>query len=183
MIISAAAQRALKVIHLMAVSFWIGGCVALLALLLVSLHAESGSELYGVFRGMNIITLIVAAYLGGYGSFFTGLAYSICTNRGFTRHKWIIFKWVMTVFIILSGAIYMGPTRIKMMELVRVHGLAARTMPDYASGQTLLAVLSVVQFVMFLACTIISVYKPWEQRELAERYKHVRPVSSGRPTD
>lgn len=183
MIISAGAQRVLKVIHLMTISFWIGGCVALLALTLVSRHAESGSELYGVFRSMSIVTMVVAAYLGGYGSFFTGLAYSICTNRGFVRHKWVILKWAMTIFIILSGAIYMGPTRFKMMELVRVHGLAAQSMPEYQEGQLVVGVLAVVQFIMFLVCTILSVYKPWEQRELAERYKHVRPVNSGQRPD
>lgn len=179
MIISSAAQRVLKVIHLMAVSFWIGGCLALLALTLVSRHAESGSELYGVFRSMSIVSLVVVVYLGGYGSFFTGLAYSICTNRGFVRHKWVILKWAMTIFIILSGALCAGPTRIKMMELVREHGLAAQSMAGYQDGQFVVGVFAVVQFIMFLICTVLSVYKPWEQQELAARYKHVRPINNG----
>ena len=180
MIISASAQRVLKVIHLMTISFWIGGCVAIMSLLLVSRHAESGSELYGVFRSMNIVALIVAAYLGGYGSFFTGLAYSICTNRGFVRHKWVILKWAMTIYMIMAGFLYLGPTKSAMMEQVHIHGLAALEIPDYQSGQSVVFILSVIHFIMFLVCTILSVYKPWEQQELAERYKHVRPISSGK---
>lgn len=183
MIISAAAQRVLKVIHLMTISFWIGGCVAIMALMLVSRHAESGSELYGVFRSMNIVAIIVAAYLGGYGSFFTGLAYSICTNRGFVRHKWVILKWGMTIFMILSGFLFMGPAKIKMMEMVRVSGLEAQNTLEYQHCQTVLFILAVTQFIMFLICTILSVYKPWEHDELAERYKYVRPVSHEKRPD
>lgn len=177
MIISASAQRVLKVIHLMTVSFWIGGCVAIMSLMLISRHAESGSELYGVFRSMNIVSLVVAAYLGGYGSFFTGLAYSICTNRGFVRHKWVILKWTITIYIILCGFLFMGPVKIEMMELVREHGLGVQNIERYQSSESLMLVLSILNFVLFLVCTILSVYKPWEQHELAERYKHVRPIN------
>lgn len=187
MIISASAQRVLKVIHLMTVSFWIGSGVALLSLTLTSRYAESGSELYGVLRSMNVITLVVAVYLGAYGSFFTGLAYSVCTNRGFIRHKWVILKWAMTIFIIAFGAFYIGPDKIIMMDLVHEHGLAAQSMPEYQQAQKELLYFHVVGLSMFLICTVLSVYKPWERQELAERYKYVRPVGSGsspeEPTD
>lgn len=183
MIISASAQRVLKVIHLMTISFWIGSGVATLSILLSSNYAETGSELYGALRSMNLVTLIVAVYLGGYGSFFTGLAYSICTNRGFIRHKWVVLKWGMTIFIILTGALYMGPTKIVMMELVHDHGLGVLDMPEYQRAQTLLTCLSVVNIAMFLICTVLSVYKPWEREELEKRYRYVRPMGSGKPYD
>lgn len=183
MIISARAQRVLKVVHLMTASFWIGSGVATLSILLSSQYAESGSELYGVLRSMNVVTLVVAVYLGGYGSFFTGLAYSICTNRGFVRHKWVILKWGMTISIILVGAFYMGPTKIIMMELVHDHGLGVLAMPEYLSAQKSLTYTSLLNLAMFLLCTALSVYKPWEREELEKRYIHVRPVGSGEPYD
>ena len=177
MIISPEAQRVLKVVHLLTVSYWIGGCVALITLLLVSGSAETGSELYGILRSMNIITLIVVVYLGAYGSFFTGLAYSICTNRGFVRHKWVVLKWSMTIAMIFTGAFWMGPKKIIMMELVMEHGLGAMALEAYQEAETWLMLLFALQLAMFVVCTVLSVYKPWEREELAERYKHVRPVS------
>lgn len=183
MIISPSAQRVLKVVHLMTVSFWIGGCVALMALVFTSRHALSGSELYGVLRSMNVVTLVVAVYLGAYGSFFTGLAYSICTNRGFVRHKWVILKWSMTILIMALGAVYMGPTKITMMDLVREYGLRAREMPEYRSALSTISWLYVLQFGLFLLCTVLSVYKPWEREELAQRYRYVRPPGDGEPPE
>lgn len=178
MIISAAAQRVLKVLHLMAISFWIGGCLSLLALLVASFKVSNGAELYALLRGMNVVTLNVVVYLGAFGSFFTGLAYSLCTNRGFVRHRWIVLKWSLTICMMVAGTVLMAPKSILMMELALESGLQAQTMPIYLEARNTLVAMFILQITMLMICTVLSVYKPWEKEELANRYRHVRPLKS-----
>jgi putative copper export protein len=169
--ISGNAQKILKTLHLLAVSFWIGGCLALFILLNASGYAQSDGELYGMLRSFQYVNVYVVVYGGALGSFFTGLAYSICTNRGFFRHKWIIIKWALTLYLMLTGTLLLGPWSTYLLETARKTGLAALADPEYARVASLHWTLQVAELGLFVAATVISVYKPWEIQETISRLR------------
>lgn len=165
MIISGNAQRILKVLHLLTASFWIGGGLSELVLHYTSSTAQNGDELFGILRSFRFISVYVAVYLGAFGTFFTGLAYSLCTNRGFIRHKWIIIKWVSTIYLILCGATYLGPWSVQMLETVQTLGTAAFADANYQLTQERHLLLLSINMALMVILTAISVYKPWETKE------------------
>lgn len=165
MIISGNAQRVLKIFHLLAVSFWIGGGLSESMLFYASTTAESGGELFGILRGSRFISVYVVVYLGAFGSFFTGLAYSLCTNRGFFRHKWIIIKWASTVYLMICGTFLLSPWSTEMLETAQSLGLGAIEDPAYIEARSKLLWLLTVHMSVMIILTIISVYKPWEAKE------------------
>lgn len=152
----------------------------MLVLLVASFSVNSGNELYAMLRGMNVVTLMVVVYFGAFGAFFTGLAYSLCTNRGFIRHRWIVLKWSLTICMMVAGTVLMAPKSVLMMELALKDGLQAQSMPVYLEAQHTLIAMFILQMTMLVLCTVISVYKPWEKSELANRYRHVRPLKGKR---
>ncbi|UQZ88827.1 hypothetical protein C4J81_06275 [Deltaproteobacteria bacterium Smac51] len=165
MIISGNAQKALKILHLLAVCFWVGGALCELLLYYISSSAESGGELFGIMRGTRFVSLYVVVYLGAFGSFFTGLAYSLCTHRGFFRHKWIIIKWATTIYMIACGFMFLGGWGAELAEKAYFLGLAALDDPAYMAIRTKLLFTVSGHMVLFIILTAISVYKPWETKE------------------
>ena len=165
MLISGNAQKILKILHQLAVSVWMGGGLALVILLHASGNAQSDGELYGILRSFRFVNVYVVIYVGALGSFFTGLAYSICTNRGFFRHKWIILKWALTMYLILAGSFMLGPWSTFLLETAGKMGLAALSDPEYIRVSSLHWALEIAGLFLFVAATAISVYKPWEIRE------------------
>lgn len=168
MIISGSAQRILKILHLLAVSFWIGGALSEILIFYATSTAESEGELFGLLRGARFVAVYVVVYLGAFGSFFTGLAYSLCTNRGFFRHKWIIIKWASTVYLIICGLTLLGPWSTEMLETAQSLGIDALADGGYIMARFKLLSLLSAHVAILIVLTAISVYKPWETGEAIE---------------
>lgn len=165
MIISANAQRILKILHLLAVCFWVGGSLSELLLLYASSTAHNSDELFGILLSSRFVSVYVVVYLGAFSSFFTGLAYSLCTKRGFFRHKWIVIKWVSTVALMLMGGFYLGPRAVEMLEAAQRLGLEAYSDAGYQTLWDKLLIYQIVHMVLLIVLTVISVFKPWEVAE------------------
>lgn len=169
MLLSNNAQKILKVFHLLAVCFWVGGGMGLLLLLYAAMDATSADELFGILKSYSFINVIVTVYMGAYASFFTGLAYSLCTNRGFFRHKWIVLKWLMTLGMILGGSFFLGPWSTRMLEMAKSSGLAALQDPEFQKIYAMHTKTLFVYMAIFVVATVLSVYKPWEREEIMRR--------------
>lgn len=171
MLISDNGQKILKIFHLFAVCFWVGGGMGLILLLHAANDAGSSEELFGILKSYRFIDVFITMYLGAYGSFFTGLAYSLCTNRGFFRHKWIILKWAMTLGMIVCGTAFLGAWSTHMLEMADSMGLAALRDPEFQRIYKLHLVLSWVYMGLFVVATVLSVYKPWEKSEIIRQHR------------
>lgn len=169
MLISNNAQKILKIFHLFAVCFWVGGGMGLMLLLRAAPDAGSADELFGILKSYRFINVIVTVYMGAYCSFFTGLAYSLCTNRGFFRHKWIILKWGMTLAMILCGSFFLGPWSTQMLEMTTSMGLAALEDPEFKQIYSQHMYALIMYMALFIVATVLSVYKPWEREELVRQ--------------
>lgn len=156
-----AQQKLLKSFHLISASIWMTGVVTLTLMPFVSKNITMGDELYMYdriyhFIDMNILTPAAIFTL------ITGLIYSVFTKWGFFKHGWLIYKWITTLAIILTGTFYLGPMVTKMLEIVDIKRIAALEDPYYAAGLTIGSWASILNAILLITAVVVSVYKPWK---------------------
>jgi hypothetical protein len=79
------------------------------------------------------------------GTAITGLLYSLLTPWGFFRHRWLLAKWAIALFCVLSGALWLGPSETAMLEISGRLGGAALSDAGYVSSMRINFCLGVVQ--------------------------------------
>lgn len=154
----------LKSFHLIAVSCWIGGAISLILLYFIKSGINNGGVLYGINRSIHHVDMAVVVIPGAFGCLITGLVYSLFSNWGFFRHKWIIFKWIVTVAAILFGTFFLGPWETGMMEISGKLGLNSLTDTEYLYNQKMNLVFGTVQVSVLIITVFISIFRPWRKR-------------------
>jgi uncharacterized membrane protein len=161
--LSATGLRWLKAFHLVAVSCWVGGAIALALLYFLKSGVDDGGVLYGINQSIHHVDTYVIVVPGAFGCLITGLAYSCFSRWGFFRHRWITCKWIITIAAILFGTFFLGPWEKTMMELSGSLGISALGDPAYHHNQRMHAVFGAVQTLVLIATVFVSVFKPWRQ--------------------
>ena len=157
--------RWLKGFHLIAVSCWVGGAVALLLLYFIKQDVNDGGVLYGINRSIHHVDMAVVVIPGALGCLLTGIIYSTFSNWGFFKHKWMVVKWIVTVAAILFGTFYLGPWETTMMEISGKLGISALTDPSYLYNQRMNLFFGALQCLVLMTTVFISIFKPWKKKE------------------
>lgn len=154
-------QKFLKGAHLISAGLWLS-CVIVLALLpVISSRLVSGDEIYLyslVYHFIDMFILTPAAIF----TLLTGLVYSLFTKWGFFRHGWLIYKWVVTVLIIVIGTFYLGPMVERLLEIADTKRAAALQDQYYLHGQSVGIYAAIINSTLLTLAVFISVYKPWK---------------------
>ena len=154
-------QKLLKAIHLVSVSLWLSSVVILMLLPIISKRITLGDELYMYNRAYHFIDMLIltpAAML----TLITGLIYSLFTKWGFFRHGWIVYKWFVTLFIIITGTVYLGPMVTKLLEISDVKRIAALQDQYYIQGEIVGQYAAIINSSLLIIAVFLSVYKPWK---------------------
>ncbi|ACF46028.1 conserved hypothetical protein [Prosthecochloris aestuarii DSM 271] len=154
-------QKFLKFLHLVTAGLWLS-CVFMLAMLpIIAMRLSSGDEIYLynlVYHFIDMFILTPAAVL----TLCTGLCYSLFTHWGFIRHGWLIYKWIVTLTIVVTGTVYLGPLVSDLLDIANTERIAALQNPYYIQGQTIGIAASILNTILLLAAVLVSVYKPWK---------------------
>jgi len=160
--LSAKGLKWLKGIHLIAASSWIGGAISLLSLYFLKTGVTDGSELYGINRSIHHVDMSIVVIPGAIGCLLTGLVYSLFSNWGFFRHRWLTFKWIVTVSAILFGTFFLGPWETAMMDISGRIGIASLHDTAYLWNQRMNLLFGSLQVTLLVATLFISIFKPWK---------------------
>jgi len=163
--LSAKRLRWLKGFHLIAVSCWIGGAVALLLLYFLKNGVTDGSVLYGINQSIHHVDMVVVVIPGAFGCLITGLLYSTFSNWGFFKHKWLIFKWIITVAAILFGTFFLGPWETTVMEISGKLGISSLNDQSYLYNQKMNVIFGGIQCIVLMIIVFISIFKPWKKKK------------------
>ena len=163
--LSAKGLKWLKGFHLIAVSCWIGGGVALILLYFLKNGVADGNVLYGINQSIHHVDIAVVVIPGAFGCLITGLIYSSFSNWGFFKHGWMIFKWIVTVAAILFGTFFLGPWETTMMEISGKLGISSLNNPAYLYNQKMNLILGATQILVLMITVFISIFKPWKKRK------------------
>lgn len=161
--LSAKGMKALKVVHLVCAIAWFGSAISMNLLR----HLVDVNDAVGMYWMAEILEAIDMQILvpGAVGCLVTGIVYGIFTNWGFFKHKWLVLKWVLTIFMILFGTFYMGP-------LVKENVIIGKAVME-GGGDTALywhnvsanAVAGLLQLILLTVVTVVYVYKPWKRSD------------------
>lgn len=153
--------RILKIIHLFFFVSWIGGGVCLISVMFLAQPALP-EDIFMKYRSMQVIDDFVIIP-GALGSLFTGMVYSIWTNWGFFRHRWLTVKWILTVAQILFGTFALGPWLNGNVDIARQLRGSAPANADFALNASNIQLWGAVQVLFLLFMVVISVIKPWKK--------------------
>lgn len=87
---------------------WLGAAFCIVATAIIKRDIPNGDERYAINSVLKFIddwVIIPTAML----SLLIGGLLSWLTIWGFTKHYWVIVKWIATVALITTGTIWLGP--------------------------------------------------------------------------
>jgi hypothetical protein len=154
-------QKILKPIHLISAGLWLSSVLILMLLPIISINITTGDELYFynlVYYFIDMFILTPAAIF----TLLTGLIYSLFTNWGFFRHGWLVYKWVVTLLIILIGTFYLAPLVTNSLEIANIKRLASLQDPNYTHGEIVGIYAAIINSLLLIIAVFFSVYKPWK---------------------
>lgn len=154
----------LKGFHLLTVSCWIGGGLALFLLYFLKLDVDDGRVLYGINQSIHHVDMQLIVIPGAIGCLLTGLLYGFFTNWGFFKHNWLVFKWILTVSTILFGTFFLGPWETAMMNISGDLGIRALSDPEYLYNQKMNFIWGGLQTFLLMVTVFISIFKPWKSK-------------------
>lgn len=155
--------KALKFFHLIFASCWLGG---ILSITIVT-NDNSIVSREGMLIGINTAGKLIDKFLvitGAMGCLITGILYSILTPWGFFKHKWIIFKWIITICCVMIGIFFLGVWKEELFVLSYNLGNAALNDTTYLMIQSKRLVLVLLQISALLFIFAISIIKPWNKK-------------------
>jgi len=159
----------LKGFHMIAVSCWVGGAVALILLYFLKNGVDDGGVLYGINQSVHHVDMAVVVIPGAFGCLVTGLIYSSFSDWGFFKHNWIIFKWVVTVAAILFGTFYLGPWEANMMEISGKIGISSLSNSEYLHSEKMNLIFGTIQVLVLMTTIFISIFKPWKSTKTKKK--------------
>jgi hypothetical protein len=152
-------------LHVASGGIWLGTALCLVLVAIVKGSTANGDELYGINAALKLLddwVIIPAATL----SLITGGFLCWLTIWGFTKHYWVIVKWIATVALITVGTIWLGPWLNAMTAISQSDRLSALTNPLYIFDRQGVIIGGLIQTACVTAIVIISVTKPWGRRLL-----------------
>lgn len=159
--LSISGQKFLKAIHLVAVGLWLSCVFVLLVMPLMARQITTGEELYMynlIYHFIDMYILTPAAVV----TLLTGIVYSLFTKWGFFKHGWLVYKWIVTLAIILTGTFYLGPMVTKMLAITDLQRFDALSDVYYLHGVTVGIWAAIINTILLLVAVFFSVYKPWK---------------------
>ena len=154
----------LKSVHLIAAGVWITTGLVMFLVQFLSDDVQSGDQLYLMNKIIHFIDmkiLVPSAIL----CLLTGWMYSQFTKWGYFKHGWLIFKWIITVLIIVLGTIYSGPWIEKLVDISGEIGTNALTNSDYQWYDKSQNIMGVCMTSTLIITIFISVFKPAKSKK------------------
>ena len=160
--ITGKSPKVLKIFHLLFAVMWTGGALCMIVLMLATSPQDS-HELYMRSLALKLIDDWVIIP-GGTGITISGIIYGIWTNWGFFKHRWITVKWILVVFMMLSGTFLMG-TWVN-NNVYPVENISNYTLEnsEFFSNVAQTVFWAIIQITCLIAVVIISVFKPWKAK-------------------
>jgi len=155
--------RWLKSFHVLSAGVWISCGMIMFAFSLAADSIENGDRLYMLNYLVDLVDmkiLVPSAFL----CLVTGLIYSLGTNWGFFKHRWLVFKWIVTVCIIILGTIFTGPWIEEMVELSLKEGIDVVKNNHYIMIDRNQFIMGIMMNTTLIITVFISVFKPWKKK-------------------
>ncbi|MTV51062.1 hypothetical protein GJ688_19385 [Heliobacillus mobilis] len=151
----------LKSFHIFVSGVWVGAAICMMLISYFSRPA-GGDELYATNAAVKLIDDFVVIP-SAMASLLTGLIYSVFTQWGFFKYRWVTVKWVGTVFSVLFGTFFLGPWLNDATSISASERWLALDNPIYVHNITMNRSFGIMQVAILIFLVFISVIKPWRK--------------------
>jgi uncharacterized membrane protein len=128
-------QKWLKSFHILFGCTW-AACGLCLTLMSLFIKPTEGLQLYGVDMSRKFIDDIFVAPAAT-GCLLTGVIYSLFTNWGWFKHRWIMVKWCISIFGVVFGTFWLGQWLNLLPPISQTEGMAALSNSTYLHARTM----------------------------------------------
>jgi uncharacterized membrane protein len=156
-------QKWLKSFHVLFGCSW-AACGVSLTLMGLFIHPSEGSELYGVDMAKKFIDDVLVAPAAT-GCLITGVIYSLFTNWGWFKHRWITVKWCINIFGVIFGTFWLAGWLNTLPEISQVEGLTALSNSTYTHARTMNLIGGAFQNFSVIVAVFLSIFKPWKNKK------------------
>ena len=149
-------MKLLRTLHIFSASIWFGATVCIFGIMLKCFFAADEQE----FLLLAPLTLTLYQTVVLPFALFTmlqGLIYSIFTNWGFLKHKWVTIKWLS---VIVTGCL-IGVGSISRMQSAIARAESGNFNGGFTDGYAPL-IFTALQILVMIVMIILSVYKPFK---------------------
>jgi len=162
--LSVTQKKWLKSIHLIAAGVWITTGLIMFLVQFMNDDIKTGDQLHlmnQIIHFIDMKILVPSAIL----CLLTGWMYSQFTKWGYFKHPWLIFKWIITVLIIVLGTIYSGPWIEKLVLISGEIGLDSLHDADYQWYENSQNIMGVCMTGTLIVSIFISIFKPGKSKK------------------
>jgi hypothetical protein len=156
-------QKWLKGFHVFFSCCWVGAAVCLTSMMFFT-KATDGMQLYGINFSLKFIDDFIIIP-GAMGCLLTSLIYSLFTNWGWFKHRWITIKWIINIGGVIFGTFWLGPWLNSLAPISKIEGLDALINHTYIHNQKMLYMWGTLQAATLIFAVFISVLKPWKKKK------------------
>ncbi len=161
--IGVSGQKWLKSFHIMFGCAW-ASCGVSLTLMSIFMHPTDGHQLHGFDVARKFIDDVLVAPAAT-GCLLTGLLYSLFTNWGWFKHRWITVKWCINIFGVIFGTFWLATWLNTLPPISLTEGLQALSNDTYVQARTLNIWGGAFQNLTVIFAILISVFKPWKRKK------------------
>ncbi len=111
-------------------------------------------------------------------SLISGGLLSWLTTWGFTKHYWVIVKWIATIALMVFGTFWLYPWANSATAISEAERLQAFENPLYMFEVKGVILGTLIQALCLLVIIAISVLKPWGKRPTKGGGDKVKPAAS-----
>jgi uncharacterized protein with FMN-binding domain len=171
-------RRILLGVHIILISVWKGSLLALLFIQLCK-HSEFAAadidiadRLIFAINDSIVMNMAIAVAI-------TGLFFSMFTKWGFFKFYWIIGKWIILALLGITIVFFSGPAINGMTALSDVFQDAAINNVQYKVFEENLVVYTLLQLLLLAGLILLSIIKPWGQRDPRFNLKRKVVIATG----
>jgi hypothetical protein len=154
--LSGKGYKAVKIIHILSSSIWIGACAIGLFLLLVVLNKNNLMESLSALHYIDLLTIILANLV----TFITGVIFSKRTSWSFFKHRWITLKYAINLIPIVGGGLIFAPAIVNMLSAVEELGGEALLDSSFIFWKNIFTGAFVAMLLLLATAVFFAVVKP-----------------------
>lgn len=160
----------LKIIHIVLVALFFGGILSSTAINM-GINLDSYEETLTSYK--TIITISDATVrTGAVGTLLVGFIYSIFTNWGFFKFRWVTVKWILFIIQTIIGIFVVDKLMVANMTLLETQGSMALTNPIFIENHELRMYAVYIQIAITVFIFAISVIRPWKKKKTVQEKRN-----------
>lgn len=157
-------EKILKVIHLLFMSVW---TTTLFVMFIIGILLPNATTDEAFYFGhyINYVIDFMITTPAALMTFLTGLVYGVFTKWSVPKSKWLKYKVIITILLIVLGTFWLGPLLSDITEEAKQRGLSLLSDSTYLKNSKITTWACLVNGLLLVFAYFLSTFKPGNQEK------------------